>query len=214
MKMFVIPCDVNGQKVPVQFYIGEPAPNLHPIKYQSSWISMQRGVTVPADVLGSLQKLFEIAVENKVSFVDLCTYALNYPTEQNAPAASPSNDPSSPSEETPTVEEPLNRRKWVTTVSDDAAASTPPAGSETNLAHEDVVLLLSGFNNAGDQIYNYLKLELKDVEKLVKNVESGGRFDVRQYGEVIAAGLGVPTEEVKREVESKYKMITFPKQGN
>jgi hypothetical protein len=35
---------------------------------------------VPADVMDSLKKLHEIALENNVSFVDLCTYALNYPT--------------------------------------------------------------------------------------------------------------------------------------
>lgn len=82
MKMFVIPCDVSGTKVPVQFYLGEPTPNVHPIKYQSAWISEERGVHVPTDVLDSLQKLAEIALENGVSFVDLCTYALNYPTAE------------------------------------------------------------------------------------------------------------------------------------
>lgn len=83
MKMFVIPCDVSGKKVPVQFYIGDPQPAMHPIKYQQAWIREFRGVHVPADVMDSLQKLAEIARENNVSFVDLCTYALNYPTAED-----------------------------------------------------------------------------------------------------------------------------------
>lgn len=87
MKMFIIPCQVGEQKVPVQFYIGEPTPALHPIKYQTAWIDEVRGVKVPQDVLDSLQKLHEIAIENGVSFVDLCTYALNYPIEEKKPKA-------------------------------------------------------------------------------------------------------------------------------
>jgi hypothetical protein len=79
MKMFIIPCDVNGQKVPVQFYIGEPHPKAHPIQHQSGWISKERGVNVPSDVMDSLKKLHDISMENNVSFVELCTYALNYP---------------------------------------------------------------------------------------------------------------------------------------
>ena len=82
MKMFVIPCTVDGEKVPVQFYIGEPTPSIHPLHYQSTWILEYRGVEVPPDVMGSINKLANIAEENNVSFVDLCTYALNYPTTQ------------------------------------------------------------------------------------------------------------------------------------
>ena len=81
MKMFVIPCEVNGEKVPVQFYIGQPTPGIsNPIHFQRGWLIQERGVCTPSDVDDSLCKLKEIALENNVVFVDLCTYALNYPT--------------------------------------------------------------------------------------------------------------------------------------
>jgi hypothetical protein len=81
MKMFVIPCDVNGDKVPVQFYILSGKAGYQGLLDQFRWIKEFRGVDVPTDVQDSLKKLNEIAVENKVDFLELCKYALNYPTD-------------------------------------------------------------------------------------------------------------------------------------
>jgi hypothetical protein len=106
----------------------------------------------------------------------------------------------------------------VFTVSD----SVPPKRSEAvfplplneeerqRFKDEEIVLLLSGFNNFGDKIYNYLKLKLSLVQEVVTAVETGGKFDVRDFGEVIAAGLGVPDAAVKMEIEENYRMISFP----
>lgn len=81
MKMFVIPCDVNGVKVPVQFYILSGKVGYQGLLDQFRWIKEYRRVDVPADVQDSLKKLNEIAIENKVDFLELCIYALNYPTD-------------------------------------------------------------------------------------------------------------------------------------
>ncbi len=76
MKRFTIPCDFGGQKAPFHVYIGEPDPKKHPLQNQSSWLSSERGGTIPADVMDSFEKLFKISQENNVSFEELCVYAL------------------------------------------------------------------------------------------------------------------------------------------
>ena len=106
----------------------------------------------------------------------------------------------------------MSRRKWVSAYTKGDQEVAPLTEQEKErLGDEEIVLLLSGFNNFGDKIYNYLKAPLKNIETIVRSVEGGGRFDLREYGEVIAAGLGMPTEEVRREIEGQYRMINFPK---
>ena len=103
----------------------------------------------------------------------------------------------------------MSRKKWISAVSKNDQQVTIPA-EPMSIVAEDVVLLLGGFNNFGDKIYNYLKLPLDKVEKLINDVKAGGRFDIREYGEVVAAGLGAPTAELKQEIEATYKMMSMP----
>lgn len=103
----------------------------------------------------------------------------------------------------------MSRKKWVNAVSKGDQQANPPTG-ELAASEEEIVLLLTGFNNFGDKIYNYLKLPLSKVQPLIQALNGGGRFEVRDFGEVVAAGLGMPTPEVKQEVESSYKMIHLP----
>lgn len=106
----------------------------------------------------------------------------------------------------------MSRRKWVSAYSKGDQEVAPLSEQEKEkLGEEEIVLLLSGFNNFGDKIYNYLKIPLKHIETIVYEVDKGGRFDIREYGEVIAAGLGMPTDEVRSEIEGQYRMINFPK---
>ncbi len=106
----------------------------------------------------------------------------------------------------------MSRRKWVNAFSKGNEEITPPTEEEKQrLGDEEIVLLLSGYNNFGDKIYNYLKLPLRNVEPLISSVDNGGRFDVREYGEVVAAGVGNPPDEIRQEMESQYRMIRFPK---
>ncbi|MDR2526700.1 MAG: DUF2610 domain-containing protein [Rickettsiales bacterium] len=76
-KEFSIPCDFNGSKVSVLFYIGSPSPDKHPIHFQSSWLSQVKGGSVPQDIMESIQKLYDLAQKHKVSFEELCFYAIN-----------------------------------------------------------------------------------------------------------------------------------------
>lgn len=105
----------------------------------------------------------------------------------------------------------MSRKKWVGAYSK-GDQEIPPLTEEevARFAEEEIVLLLSGINNFGDKIYNYLKLPLKKVSDLVVAVEMGGKFDVRQFGEVIAAGTGTPSPEIRQEIEGAYRMMKMP----
>ena len=74
------------------------------------------------------------------------------------------------------------------------------------LGNEEIVVLLGGFNNFGDRIYNYITMKSGDYDELRMRIRLGGRLDVRDFGEVIAAGKGEPTEEVRQAIEEKYQM--------
>ena len=92
MKRFTIPCDFAGVKAPFHIYVGEPAPDLHPLQFQAAWLSDRRGGKIPPEVMESFEKLHTIAKTNGVSFEELCVYALGTATdkkkdEETAPPA-------------------------------------------------------------------------------------------------------------------------------
>jgi len=76
MKRFTIPCDFGGQKAPFHIYVGEPSNDIHPLYFQAAWLAEKRGGTIPPEVMDSFGKLQNIAIENRVSFEELCVYAL------------------------------------------------------------------------------------------------------------------------------------------
>ena len=81
MKKFTVPCDFGGVKAPFNIYVGKPSPKLHPLQFQSLWLQEERGGQIPQEVMDSFQKLHDIALENGVSFEDLCVKALGTATE-------------------------------------------------------------------------------------------------------------------------------------
>ena len=76
-KNFSIPCYFNGQVQQVLFTIGAPDADHHPIHFQSTWLSSVKGGVVPADIMNSISKLQKLAYKHKVSFEELCYYAIN-----------------------------------------------------------------------------------------------------------------------------------------
>jgi hypothetical protein len=76
MKRFTVPCKFGNTTAPFNIYIGQANEDVHPLFYQTNWLSEQRGGVMPTEVIESFQKLANIARENQVSFEDLCVYAL------------------------------------------------------------------------------------------------------------------------------------------
>lgn len=99
VKKFTVPCDFNGQKAPFTIYIGEPEPGHHPLHFQSNWLSKERGGTIPQEVMDSIQKLKDLSVKNKVSFEELCVYALGAAQAEEMKKANDPNGGAEVSEE-------------------------------------------------------------------------------------------------------------------
>jgi hypothetical protein len=77
VKKFSIPCNFGGQVTDVDFFVGIPHSDVHPINFQSKWLGENRGGTVPKQVMDSLDKIRKIAEKEKISFEDLCQYTIN-----------------------------------------------------------------------------------------------------------------------------------------
>jgi tetratricopeptide (TPR) repeat protein len=73
MKRFTIPTDFDGIKYPFQVYVTDSWQFLDD---QFTWVLKVRGGKVPQEVQDSFRRLYKIAKENRVSFMDLCVYAL------------------------------------------------------------------------------------------------------------------------------------------
>ena len=80
MKKFTVICSFGEQKAPFHIYVGEPSPDLHPLLFQEAWLAEERLGKVPPEVMENFAKLHTIAIENKVSFEELCAYALGTTT--------------------------------------------------------------------------------------------------------------------------------------
>lgn len=78
MKKITFACDMNGKEVPIDFYIGEPEPKHHPIGHQASWLSKERGIMVPHDIMDEMARLHKQAVENNIPFDEYFAYSVKY----------------------------------------------------------------------------------------------------------------------------------------
>lgn len=76
-----------------------------------------------------------------------------------------------------------------------------------------VVILMQGKNTFGDRIYSYLKITLEDLKRMQAAVQKGEPFNPSDFGTVVAAGKGDPTDEVKAEVASMYKVLDSASSG-
>lgn len=79
------------------------------------------------------------------------------------------------------------------------------------LKDEYVVTLLQGKNAFGDMIYCYLKVILPNLAKLQAALTGGKNFNPSDFGEVIAAGKGVPPDDVRAEIALTYPMLEKPR---
>ena len=75
LKINVI-CDFAGQKSPVDFYIGYPLQENHPIQFQMNWLGSNKGGNVPSNITESLKTLQQMAIDNDVDFLELVEHAM------------------------------------------------------------------------------------------------------------------------------------------
>jgi hypothetical protein len=78
---------------------------------------------------------------------------------------------------------------------------------QSGVLDETVVILLQGKNTFGDRIYSYVKLTVKDLMRLKEAMGGSSPFNPTDFGSVVAAGKGDPTDEVKAEIAALYKLL-------
>lgn len=88
--------------------------------------------------------------------------------------------------------------------------STPVAVDE-KLLEEKVVILLQGKNVFGDQIYTYIRMSLRSLQQLRDKMKRNDNFMPAEYGEVLAAGRGEPSPELRSEMAVTHNMIDVPR---
>ena len=90
--------------------------------------------------------------------------------------------------------------------------STPVELSEEVLDQEGVIFL-TGKNTFGDTVYSYLKITIRNLQKLKEALAKGEHFMPSDFGTVLAAGKGEPSQELRSEMAVTYKLIDVPKQS-
>tara|TARA_B100000989_G_C19500040_1_gene453822 strand:- start:516 stop:884 length:369 start_codon:yes stop_codon:yes gene_type:complete len=98
--------------------------------------------------------------------------------------------------------------KWVTSA---YSKNSTPVSIDEELLDEKVVILLSGNNLFGDRIFSYLELTLRNLIELRNKMQKGENFMPADFGTVIAAGKGEPSDELRAEMAVTYNMIDVPK---
>ncbi len=88
MKRFTIPVEFEGVQAPFHIYVAETWPFLDD---QFTWVQKVRGCKIPSGVRESFQRLYKIAQDNKISFSQLCVYALG--TSADKPGADNGSKP-------------------------------------------------------------------------------------------------------------------------
>jgi serine/threonine protein kinase/tetratricopeptide (TPR) repeat protein len=79
--------------------------------------------------------------------------------------------------------------------------------------NKQIVLLLYGENARGEKIYVYLKLTLGNMERMSTAMLINKTFSPTDFGIVIAAGKGEPSQKVKDEIGKKYEKFFEESQG-
>ncbi|MCI5048705.1 MAG: hypothetical protein MRY32_00015 [Rickettsiales bacterium] len=82
---------------------------------------------------------------------------------------------------------------------------------DEELLDEEVVILLTGKNKFGDQIFSYLKLTLRRLQDLKVALKEKQDFMPAEFGTVLAAGRDEPSAELRSEMAITYNMIDKPK---
>lgn len=89
--------------------------------------------------------------------------------------------------------------------------NSTPLELDDSLLGEKVVILLQGKNVYGDQIFTYLQLTLRSLQQLRDKLRKAEDFMPAEYGEVLAAGKGEPSAEMRSEMAVTHNMVDVPK---
>lgn len=103
-----------------------------------------------------------------------------------------------------------SHKNWRAEAMGDAASISEKDISEQALA-EEAVILVYGDNMFGDPVYSYIKFSLRNFIRMKDAMLEGESFKPSDYGEVLAAGRGDPSQELRDEMRIKYGLVDMPR---
>lgn len=84
VKKLTLNCSFPSGESPVNFYVGNPNRESHPISFQSKWLTETYGGSVPKDLMKSMEELQKVAIKNNLNFEDLCEYVFDEVKKANS----------------------------------------------------------------------------------------------------------------------------------
>lgn len=76
---------------------------------------------------------------------------------------------------------------------------------------DEVIVLLQGRNTFGDELFIYLQITGRNLREIFRMMQQGENFKPVDFGSIIVAGRGEPTDELKAEMLNEYNMMDVPK---
>ena len=98
--------------------------------------------------------------------------------------------------------------RWVTKA---FSKNSTPVVIDESLLDEEVVIFMQGKNVFEDRIYSYIKLPLRNLQRLKTALTNNENFIPSDFGTVLFAGKGEPTPELRSEMAVTYGLIDVPK---
>lgn len=193
MKRFTVPTKFGDVNAPFHVYIGEPVSHLHPLHFQTVWVREERGGEVPHDVLESFEKLYRIAAENRVSFEDLCVYALGNKEERSETAQREEGRDTLQPECNPTQQAGGESERPPTGSPGRASQATPALTIDEALLDEKVEILVVSADGKKTGAYALLRLSLRRLYNLKQAINRGEVPILSDFGQVLVSGNGEPS---------------------
>ena len=78
--------------------------------------------------------------------------------------------------------------------------------------HEMASLLILGRNSFGDEIYTYMSLPMQRIDEVKARLSTNVPFVPSHYGNVMAAGRGLPSEDMREEMGTPDFMLYFERE--
>lgn len=76
LKKLTFPCSFQGgTSQNVDFFVGYPTPDSHPIAFQMKWVG-DKGGQVPSNITSALERLKVISIKHNIPFAELCEYVI------------------------------------------------------------------------------------------------------------------------------------------
>lgn len=83
---------------------------------------------------------------------------------------------------------------------------------QVDAAHLDKtgVILVHGTNTFGDAIFSYLELTMRKLQDMKESLDRNENIKPSDFGTVLAAGRGNPSQELQDEMAAKYNLVPVP----